>query len=485
MNGRGRVASVRYRQSLLAVGVVFAVLVVALAGVLKPVYHGAVRLLGTTIGVGPSFDGFGLSIPLLFNGTVIPAGDAFHTVPYPAQMNLDYPFISDLPLLSDLPYWPHSLKQSERIGAGLLEQDLARTPSGATRADMAKDPVYVGNAGNYRFVLVGNPYQPNGGILARFTSWSEVPVIGDLFPLGRPGPSESPFRTTYYQNQYDGFADFPAYFNILAVTNALVGIVFEHVLPGYVFDDPTDSDVVSTTVGNNTYVTIPHLLPILAPLRLAASVIGAQRFVDALDPILRVFVELGYDRTADPSQVKEFAWTTPKEKVRAALDALPGAFAQSMEILCGAAYTPTVPTPVVAAEQPETPVTEHPARPVDDSPAARAVHDTVTGVADVLGAGTQTVAWALRTVTGRQAPAGTTEPEAAAADLSAEQTSAEPAAEPEPEPEPAAEPEPEKAPDPEVTEDPKEAESAKDPEETSDEAPASTPDDRSAAAPVG
>ena len=140
---------------------------------------------------------------------------------------------------------------------------------------------------------------------------------------------------------------------------------------------------------------------------------------------------------------------------------------------------------MVAAEQPETPVTEHPARPVDDSPAARAVHDTVTGVADVLGAGTQTVAWALRTVTGRQAPAGTTEPEAAAADLSAEQTSAEPAAEPEPEPEPAAEPEPEKAPDPEVTEDPKEAESAKDPEETSDEAPASTPDDRSAAAPVG
>ena len=157
------------------------------------------------------------------------------------------------------------------------------------------------------------------------------------------------------------------------MTNALLGIVFEHVLPGYVFDDPTDSNVVSSTVGNTTYVTIPHLLPLLEPLRLAASLIGAQRFVDALDPILRVFVERAYDRTADPSQVKEFAWTIPQEKVQAAWDALPAAFAQSLAILCGATYTPTVPVPVVASEQPETPVTEHPAQPVDDSPAAQAV----------------------------------------------------------------------------------------------------------------
>jgi len=392
------------------------------------VYHAAVRLLGTTIGVGPSFDGFGLSIPLLFNGTVLPAGNSFHTVPYPAQLNLDYPFISDLPVLSDLPYWPHSLKQSERIGAGFLEQDLARTPAGTkvtvigysqgtqvaeiARADMAKDPAYVANADDYRFILVGNPYQPNGGILARFTSWSQVPVIGDLFPLGRPGPSDSPFRSTYYQNQYDGFADFPAYFSLLAVANALLGIVFEHVLPGYVFDDPTASNVVSTTVGNNTYVTIPHRLPLLEPLRLAAGLIGAQRFVDALDPILRVFVERAYDRTADPSQVKEFAWTIPQEKIQAASDALPAAFAQSLAILCGATYTPTVPVPVVASEQPETPVTEHPAQPVDDSPAAQAVRNTVVGLTNVLSAVTQSVAWLLQVVTGRTPSQAVLEPAA-------------------------------------------------------------------------
>ncbi|MFE1137729.1 PE-PPE domain-containing protein [Streptomyces mutabilis] len=37
-----------------------------------------------------------------------------------------------------------------------------------------------------------------------------LPILGDIFPLGRPGPSDSPFKTTYYQNQYDGIADFPA-----------------------------------------------------------------------------------------------------------------------------------------------------------------------------------------------------------------------------------------------------------------------------------
>jgi len=400
--------------------ILFVCLVVIAMWVSVPVrvYQGAVRLLGTSIGVGPSFDGFGLSIPLMFNGTVIPAGDTFHTVPYPAQINLDYPIISDLPGLSDLPYWPHSLKQSERIGAGYLEQDLAAAPAGAkvtvigysqgsqvaeiARADMAKNPAYTANADDYEFVLVGDPYLPNGGILSRFTSWSAVPVIGDLFPLGRPGPSDSPFRTTYYQNQYDGLTDFPAYLGLLSLTNALVGIVFEHILPGYVFDDPDAPGTVSTTAGNTTYVTIPHLLPLLAPLRLAASLVGAQRFVDALDPILRVFVEMDYDRTADPRQVKEFGWSTPPAKVREAFEALPGAFAQSLSILCGATYTPTVPKPVVSDVEPETPVTEHPATPVDNSPGEQAVRDTVVGVSDVLSVATQSVASVLRSVTGHE-----------------------------------------------------------------------------------
>jgi hypothetical protein len=401
---------------LLACVVLIAMSVSATVGMPTRAYHAGVRLLATTIGVGPSFDGFGLTIPLLSYGTAVADGDSFHTVPYPGQINLNYPIISDLPVLSDIPYWPQSLKRSERVGAGYLEQDIRAVPTGEkvtiigysqgaqvaeiARADMAKDPLYATNADNYRFVLFGDPYQPNGGILARFTSWSSLPVLGDLFPFGRPGPSDSPFQTTVYQNQYDGFADFPAYFSVLSVANAVLGIVFDHVLPGYVLESPDAANAVSTTVGNTTYVTIPQRLPLLEPLRLVASVVGAQRLVDALDPVLRVLVEMAYDRTADPSQVKEFGWRIPQENIDQALDALPGALTQSLAILGGASHTPTVPTPVVSAEEPETPVTEHPALPVDASPDATAIRQAVVGLTGVLTGATRSVAKLLRVLSG-------------------------------------------------------------------------------------
>ncbi|MDF3337859.1 PE-PPE domain-containing protein [Mycolicibacterium septicum] len=389
-------------------------------------YSAAIRLIGTTIGVGPSFDGYGMSIPLFFYGSTVPEGDSFHTVPYPAQIAFDIPVISDLPGLSDVPYWPHSLRRSEQIGAGYLQQDIANTPADdkvtiigmsqgtevaeIVRAAMAKDPNYVANADNYEFVFIGDPYQPNGGILTRFTSWSDLPVLGDLFPFGRPGPSDSPFKTTYYQNQYDGFADFPAYFNVLSVANAVAGIVFQHVFPGYVLEHPDASNAVTTQVGNTTYVTLPQYLPLLAPLRIPASLIGAERFVDALDPILRVFVEMGYDRTADPSQVKEFGWVTPEEKIHEALNELPGAFAQSLAILGGEKYTPTLPQPVVSDVEPETPVTEHPIDPVGNSPFEQGVRHTVEEVAAALSDATRPLAKVLQAIGGATAPRTTVIP---------------------------------------------------------------------------
>ncbi|MFN6551369.1 PE-PPE domain-containing protein [Mycolicibacterium septicum] len=410
----------------MAGGVVVAVSAGVTVSTPTATYSAAIRLIGTTIGVGPSFDGFGMSIPLFFYGSTVPEGDSFHTVPYPAQIALDIPIISDLPGLSDIPYWPHSLKRSEQIGAGYLQQDIANTPADdkvtiigmsqgtqvaeIVRASMAKDPNYVANADNYEFVLIGDPYQPNGGILTRFTSWSDVPVLGDIFPLGRPGPTDSPFKTTYYQNQYDGFADFPAYFNVLSIANALAGIVFQHVFPGYVLEHPDASNAVTTQVGNTTYVALPQYLPLLAPLRIPASLIGAERFVDALDPILRVFVEMGYDRTADPSQVKEFGWVTPEEKIHEALNELPGAFAQSLAILGGEKYTPTLPQPVVSDVEPETPVTEHPIDPVGNSPFEQGVRHTVEDVAAALSDATRPLAKVLQAIGGATAPHTTVVP---------------------------------------------------------------------------
>lgn len=428
--------SPRWTATVLARGVAVGIAAATVVGVSAPgapiVSQAAVQLVNTTIGVGGSFDPLGLSIPLFFYGTTVPQGDSFHVVPYPGQINVEWPIISALPGLSGVPYWPHSLKQSERIGAGYLEQDIAKQAPGQkitilgmsqgaqvaeiARADMAKDPAYVAHAGDYTFTLIGDPYQPNGGILSRFTSWSRMPILGDLFPLGRPGPSDSPFQTTVYQNQYDGFADFPAYFNPLAVVNALLGIMFEHVLPGYALEPKTSPNTVSTTVGNTTYVTFPQRLPLLAPLRLAASLIGAQRLVDAMDPVLRVIIESAYDRTADPSQVKQFSWTTPQAKINAALKELPGAFAQSMQILRTGRYTPTLPQPVVDATEPATPTTEHPAKSVGNSPLAKAIRQSVVNLTAALTNITRPVAKVLQAV-GGQKPTSATPPSVALASV--------------------------------------------------------------------
>ncbi|MBU9766618.1 PE-PPE domain-containing protein [Mycobacterium sp. TNTM28] len=410
---------------LLAGGVVAASVGV---GVSTPTatYSASVRLAGTTIGVGPSFEGFGLSIPLPFYGGVVPDGDSFHTVAYPAQMTVSIPIISDLPGLSDIPYWPQSLKRSEQIGAGYLLQDIAAAPTGdkltiiglsqgtevaeLARTAMAKVPNYVANADNYEFVLIGNPYQPNGGLLTRFTAWKDLPILGDLFPLGRPGPSDSPFKTTYYQNQYDGVVDFPAYFNLLSIANQVPGMLFGHVFPGYVLERPDTANAVVTQVGNTTYVMLPQYLPLLAPLRIPASLIGAERFVDAIDPVLRVFVEMGYDRTADPSLVKEFSWTTPEEKVQEALDALPGAFAQSLAILGGEPYVPTLPAPVVSGAEP-SPWIEHPIDPVDDSPWAHAVRHAVEDLTRSLSEATRPLADVFQAIGGATSPQKAAEPD--------------------------------------------------------------------------
>ncbi|MBN3512825.1 PE-PPE domain-containing protein [Mycobacterium sp. 88mf] len=422
MKGRGKSScrarrqrvSHRWASMLFAGGLVVAVSAGVTVSTPTATYSAAIRLVGTTIGVGPSFDAFGLTVPMLFYGSTIPEGDSYHTLPYPAQINLNYPIISDLPVLSGLPYWPQSLKRSEGVGAGYLLQDIANTAAGEkitiigvsqgnqvaelARAAMAKSLNYVANAGNYEFVFIGNPYQPNGGILTRLASWSTLPILGDIFPLGRPGPSDSPFETTYYQNQYDGIADFPAYFNVLSLVNSFAGQLFGHAFPGYVLEYPDAPNAVKTQVGNTTYVTLPQYLPLLAPLRIPASLIGAERFVDAMDPILRVFVEMGYDRTADPSHAQEFSWVTPQEKVQEALNELPRAFKQSLAILGGEKYIPTLPQPVVSDTEPETPVTEHPIVPVGTSPFEQDVRRAVEDMAAALSNATRPFATVLQAI---------------------------------------------------------------------------------------
>lgn len=347
-----------------------------------------VDLTGITLGLGGSGDGQGRTLPYNFGypstseglaeaaitllqvvgalpnlgykpptHSVIPDGDTFTAVAYPAV----------IPFVDALFRGPgQSLAESEKTGTENMLKALEDVPAGEkltivsisqgtmvaerVRAELARRLANgEQNVPNPEFKMLGNPYRPDGGLLTRFAFLSPLSAILSI-PFGRPGPADSPFKTTDYANQYDGFADFPKYANPLAIANALVGMAIQHGFPGYFVGDPNDPNRVETTVGNTTYVTFPKTLPLLAPFRIPLSLIGAQRFVDFIEPVLRVFVEMGYDRTADPSKAQQLQLFTPLGKVTEALSKLPAAIAQSLEILKTGKYTPTLPQPIVSPE---------------------------------------------------------------------------------------------------------------------------------------
>ncbi|CAM2737547.1 hypothetical protein BST27_13405 [Mycobacterium intermedium] len=143
------------------------------------------------------------------------------------------------------------------------------------------------------FSLLGDPMNPNGGLLSRF-SGLVMPSLGFTFYGATPSNS---FTTNVYTIEYDGFADFPQYpINILADLNALAGIYFAH----GTYADLTPEQIataipLTNTVGptTNTYHIIPNPnLPLTQGLR-AIPVVG-KPFADLVDPVLRILVNLGY-----------------------------------------------------------------------------------------------------------------------------------------------------------------------------------------------
>lgn len=144
------------------------------------------------------------------------------------------------------------------------------------------------------FVLLGNPNNPNGGILARFPDVYLQP-LGLTFSGATP---DSIYPTTVYTRQYDGWADFPQYpLNVVADLNAMLGIFYSHGTYQELTPAQLDTGIVqpvSPTATDLTYIMIPtENLPLLQPLRGVVP----EPLLDLVEPNLRVIVELGYDRT--------------------------------------------------------------------------------------------------------------------------------------------------------------------------------------------
>jgi hypothetical protein len=141
-------------------------------------------------------------------------------------------------------------------------------------------------------VLLGNGDRPNGGVLARFAPLY-IPGLDMTFTGATPTNTGIP--TKDYAGQYDPIADAPTNpANLLAMANAGMGTLFVHL-------NYTNSNgaIPQDTVGDTTYYLIPtYPVPLLIPLQMV-PVIGPIA-ADTLDPLVRMLVETGYDRTISP-----------------------------------------------------------------------------------------------------------------------------------------------------------------------------------------
>ncbi|MCV7090639.1 PE-PPE domain-containing protein [Mycobacterium interjectum] len=168
---------------------------------------------------------------------------------------------------------------------------------------------------NAYFTLLGDPANPNGGLLSRFPGLS-FPSLGVTFGTSTPS---NDFPTTIWSLEYDGFADFPRYpIDIFSDLNALAGIVFIHGSYPHLTQATLNTAITLGQSGNpsmTTYNMIPtENLPLLAPLRLL-PVIG-NPLADLIQPDLKLLVNWGY---GDPN----YGWSTSPADIQTPFGFLP------------------------------------------------------------------------------------------------------------------------------------------------------------------
>jgi hypothetical protein len=203
------------------------------------------------------------------------------------------------------------------------------------------------------FVLTANPIRPNGGLSARLNG-----RLGPLATWWTPivsAPTNTQFQTYDVARQYDFFSDFPAYpLNPFATANAVLGLINHNYGP--VTLDPNNPNYDPNTVvqqyGDTTYYLIPSKeLPLLSPLR----AVGLDPAADAVEPTLRVLVELGYDRTT-PYGVHTPVGLAPKVDLRSVArdlqDAASEGAASGRASVTAAVHSATRKSPQPAAVKP-------------------------------------------------------------------------------------------------------------------------------------
>ncbi len=157
---------------------------------------------------------------------------------------------------------------------------------------MKLNPVGAPSSLPISFTLLGDPMNPNGGVLERLAGLA-LPSLG---VTGYGATAGNAFPANVYTVEYDGYADFPRYpLNVLSDVNALAGIIYLHDTYPDLTAAQLGSAITLQTQGPTltTYHMIPTTnLPILQGLR-GIPVVG-QPLADLIQPDLKVLVNLGY-----------------------------------------------------------------------------------------------------------------------------------------------------------------------------------------------
>ncbi len=315
-----------------------------------------VRLAAATIGIGGRGDPTSANVPAKLNGTVVPPAFTYIPVPYPAGFNIDTSVNAGVPVLQQ--------DIAANSGQFLLVVGYSEGTIVAEKVRRTLDPATPGAppTGDLQFVMIASPNVPNGGIFGRFPSL-KIP----FFVTSNGAAQPSPYDTTYVTNEYDPYADFPAYFDPLSLLNSLAGVEYVHPdqyynsvdynpLTGTGTTPVLVKSVTNSAGGTDTYVFVPaQHLPLLAPIRQIAGIVGltpiTEPALDSVEPLLRLFVDMGYtDRTnADPQTPTQFSLIIPPGRVLQTLFGVPGAIGQGVgNLVTGVEAIPgSLPTPLV------------------------------------------------------------------------------------------------------------------------------------------
>ena len=250
----------------------------------------------------------------------------------PDVAGFDGPVWPDEPLwklsgLFDLPF-----DQSVQQGVTDLEAEIAKHPgeplvifgfsqgaivANIEKARLAEQYPEGTDAPDIDFVLIGDLNVPNGGLHARFP--------GVFVPIGwtfnGPERTDTQFDTTVLISEYDGFADFPLYpIDLVSTANALLGAVYVHphdLNPSLAPDAPGPPPTHTEYGDTDYYFFETENLPLFGPLRTLGV---PEPLIDVVEPVTKVVVDLGYDRSIPPGEPTPARLIPPINPVTVAAD---------------------------------------------------------------------------------------------------------------------------------------------------------------------